>query len=430
MSSTTLYLGDVARVQGQKMTVISGRTLDIVDAPTSDQNAANKAYVDLKAKEVQDALNSVTAGSEENYDTLIELKKLADEFRDTGASSLITSISTEKNRAEGAEGKLTSDLTSEATAARNAELILRNDLTSEATAARNAELILRTDLASEDARATAAELRLQTMNVLSSTTMLYVPAIYADSSTLPTPLERCSYAATTNSSIFDGWRMRNAVTGNKFNFYLPLISGTKVTVTNPSLTANPTGASTTLSTTGLKVKDIKAMYLETCIISAVSMPFITFYTVPKKDGNDQSWWYRSRHTFINNNTGVADTNYNMVANLKNITNIKSSNFLKQQNLTLDMFSSKKTDITTDEDDILSFAVSSDSSSSAGNVECIIGKFNIQFDTGIHEFVFSNTHVFADYMKRKQSQLWNSMYGSSSTDDPFINDLQIPAKTYS
>jgi len=452
MSSTTLYLGDVARVQSTKMTVVSGRTLDIVDAPTSDQNAANKAYVDLKAKTVQDALDLVTAGSGVNFDTLLELKTLSDSIRDKGATNLSTAISTEASAARSAETTLTNAiaseasragtaettltnaisteasaarsaelvltnaLASEATAARAAELVLTNALASEATAARAAELVLTNALASEAARATSAEFRLQTMNVLSSTTMLYVPTVYQDSSSLPLPLERCSYAINTNASNFDGWRMRNAVQGNKFNFYAPA--------------------------TGLKVGDVKAMYLEACTPSVVSMPFLTVYTVKKNDGKDYVYtmaadnrtgpaWYRSKATYIRNDTDVlvAGSKYNMVANLKSISNVHSSNYFTQHNLILDTYSSKNVANMGDSDDIIFFAISSDSSSAVGNVECIISKFKVQLATGIHEFVFSNTHVFADYMKRKQSQLWNSLYGSSSTDDPFINDFQIPARTY-
>ena len=120
----------------------------------------------------------------------------------------------------------------------------------------------------------------------------------------------------------------------------------------------------------------------------------------------------------------------MVANLKGISNVYSSNYFTQHNLILDTYSSINVENMGDTDDIMFFAISSDSSSAVGNVECIISKFKVQLATGIHEFVFSNTHVFADYMKRKQSQLWNSLYGSSSTDDPFINDIQIPARSYS
>jgi len=280
-----------------------------------------------------------------------------------------------------------------------------------------AESVLTSDRSDEVSRASAAELRLQTMNVLSSTTMLYVPAVYADSSSFPTPLERCNYAANVNAGNFDGWRMRNAVQGNKFNFYIP----------------GP----------GLKVADVKAMYLEVCTPSVTSVPFLTYYTAKKFNDAANTYpggvypegetsWYRSRATYIRNSAHdmVAGSKYNMVANLKNISNIYSTNYFTQQNLVLDNFSSKNLINISDNDDILFFAISSDSSSSAGNMECIISKFKIQLDAGIHEFVFSNTHIFANYTKQKQSQLWNALYGTSSSDDPFINDYQIPARTYS
>jgi hypothetical protein len=415
--ATTLFLGDAASVQGQVMTIPAGRKLNIIDAPTDGTNIANKSYVDLKAKEVQDALNLVTAGSNVSFDTLLELKNLADDVRSTGATNLSTAIATEKSRAEGVEATLTSAISTETSVARAAESVLTSTLSTETSVARAAELVLRTDLASEVSAARAAELRLQTMNILSSTPMLYVPAVYADSSSLPTPLERCTYAATVPAGNFDGWRMRNAVQGNKFNFYVP--------------------------STGLKVGDIKAMYLEACAPSVVSMPFLTIYTIKKFNNAVNTYpgsvypegegsWYRSKATYIRNDTDVlvAGSKYNMVANLKSISNIYLSNYFTQHNLILDTFSSRNVANMGDNDDILFFAISSDSSSSAGNMECIISKFKVQLEAGIHEFVFSNSDVFADYMKRKQSQLWNALYGTSSTDDPFINDYQIPARTYS
>jgi hypothetical protein len=79
----------------------------------------------------------------------------------------------------------------------------------------------------------------------------------------------------------------------------------------------------------------------------------------------------------------------------------------------------------DTDDILFFAISSNSSSAVGNVECIINKFKLQLASGIHEFVFSNQQVFAAYMQRKNEELWNALYGTSASDTPFINDYKIP-----
>ena len=49
---------------------------------------------------------------------------------------------------------------------------------------------------------------------------------------------------------------------------------------------------------------------------------------------------------------------------------------------------------------------------------------------INEFVFSNANVFAEYMKQKQIELWRSLFGTSATDNPFINNYQIPAPDYS
>jgi hypothetical protein len=420
--STKMFLGDAAYVQDKTMTVSTGRNLNIVDAPVSDQNAANKAYVDSKTKAVQDALNIVTAGAGIDIDTLLDLSILAEKVKSSGTTDLNNAINTEKTRAEAAELVLTNDLATETAAARAAEQTLTADLATETAAARAAEQTLTADLATETAAARAAELRLQTMNILSSTTMLYVPAVYSDSSSLPTPLEKCIYSKAypvIPASNFDGWRMKNDLVldpilktitkKSKFNFYVPA--------------------------TGLKVGDVKAMYLETCTPSVISMPFLTFYTAKKGNGDvgdGTSTWYRSRITYIRNDADVlvAGSKYNMVANLKTIPNIYSSNYFTQHNLIFDNYSSANFANLSDTDDILFFAISSDSSATDGNVECIISKFKIQLAAGIHEFVFSNTHIFADYMKRKQTELWNSWYGTSSSDDPFLADYQIPTRTYS
>ena len=414
MASLTLYLGDVATVTGTNMNIITGTKLNIVDAPTSSQNAANMGYVDLKVKEVQDALNLVTASAELSFDTLLELKNLADSVRSSGVSdmtseiasrvsadaSLTTRLSTEESVARAAELSLTSRVSTEESVARAAELSLTSRVSTEESVARAAESTLTTRLSTEEVARDAADDRLETLALRSSTMMLYVPTVYQDSSTLPVPLEQCNYTINTNAANCDGWRMRNSVDGNKFNFYVPA--------------------------TGLKVGDVKAMYLETCTPSVVSMPFLTMYTVKKGTAGEQSW-YRSKATYIRNDSDVlvAGSKYNMVANLKNISHVSSSNYFQQHNMILDDYSSRGIDIMGDNDDILFFAISSDSSAAVGNVECIINKFKIQLVSGIHEFVFSNQHVFADYMKRKNAQLWNALYGTSASDDPFINDYQIP-----
>ncbi len=418
MASSTLYLGNVAQVNGSNMTIIAGKKLNITDTPTSDLNAANKAYVDAKAKEVQDALNLVTAGADVSFDTLLELKNLSDSLHATGASDLTTAISnesqsridadisletrlsTEENTRTDAVVSIDSRVSTEEVARIDAVVSIDARVSTEENARIDAVVSIDARVSTEEVNRSDADARLETIAIKSSTTMLYVPTVYADSSTLPIPLEQCNYTAGTNAANFDGWRMRNSVAGKKFNFYVP--------------------------STGLKVGDVKAMYLETCTPSVVSMPFLTLYTVKKNTPGEQSW-YRSRASYIRNDTDVlvAGSKYNMVANLKDISNVYSSTYFTQHNMILDTYSSRSLDIMTDDDDVMFFAISSDSSSAVGNVECIISKFKVQLTSGIHEFVFSNQHVFIDYMKRKTSQLWNSLYGTSSSDDPFMLDYQIP-----
>ena len=426
MSGNKLYLGNVAQVLGSTMTVLTGKKLEIIDAPTSSTNAANKAYVDLKAQQVQDALDMVTAGSEVNFDTLLEIKNLADSIRDSGASELTTQISTERDARIAGDSSLESALADEVSARQSAVTDEENARISAVNSLESAladEVSARQSAVTDEENARIAkDDELQMLAVNYSKKMRYVSSVYADSTSLPTPLELCNYTAGTNAANFDGWRMRNASAGTKFNFYAP--AG------------------------GLKVGDIKAMYLELCAPSVVSMPFVTIYTNKKNDGNDYSW-YRSKITYIRNDSDalVAGTNYNMVTNLKDVT-VFNSNYFTQHNTILDTYSSQgkgsitKANIGTatnvlsqvfniqDTDDIMFFAISSDSSSSVGNVECIISKFKLQLATGVCEFVFSNSDVFDNYMRQRNSQLWNSLYGTSSSDDPYMNtSYTIPVPDY-
>jgi hypothetical protein len=435
MASLTLYLGDVAQVTGNNMNIITGTKLNIADAPTSAQNAANMGYVDLKVKQVQDALDLVTAGAGPSFDTLLELKTLADSVSSSGLTgltseqssriaadeSLESRISGEIDAARAAESSLTTRVAAEEVTRGLADVSLTTRVAAEEVTRGLADVSLTTRLAAEEVARDVSDDRLETLSLKSSTTMLYVPQVYSDSSTWPTPLEQCGYDALTIAGGFDGWRMKNTVAGKKFNLYIP---GNK-----------------------LKVGDVKAMYLETCTPSVTSMPFLTIYTQPYKlkdangnlilDANGQpqndptngDFWYRSKATYVNNSTDVrvAGSKFNMVANLKNISNVSSSNFFTQHNMILtdNINSTKNYDLMIDTDEIFAFSIGSNSTSAVGNVECIIGKFKVQLDSGIHEFVFSNQHVFAAYMQRKNEELWNALYGTSASDKPFINDYKIP-----
>jgi hypothetical protein len=438
-----MYLNKVAQVSASDMTIMSGKTLIIQDQPTISTHATNKLYVDnllntnvttinsalsdevnartaaiaaeelarsnavnsltsalnsetaarieyvdLKAKQVQDALDLVTAGSSVNFDTLLELKNLADSVAASGASNLQESITLEATTRSAADAALTSAL--------NDEVVARSN-------AIDAEALARSNAISEEASTRSSQdARLQMLAKKSSKTMLYVPAVYADSTLLPTSLELCNYPANVNAGNYDGWRMKNTVQGKKFNFYV--------------------------QSDGLKVGDVKALYLETCTPSVVSMPFVTLYTKPKVGG--AASWYATRATYIRNDTDtlVAGSVYNMVTNLKNVETFNST-YTTRHNTILDTYSSRGLNVLDDLDEVLFFGISSDSSSAAGNVECIISKFSVQLDSGVFEFVFSNAHVFADYMKQRQELLWKSLFAQTSTDNPFMDVSYVPQQHF-
>jgi hypothetical protein len=406
MASTKLFLGNVAQVDGNTMTVIAGRKLEIIDAPSTSTSAANKSYIDSEVKKVQDALNLVTKDSDVNFDTLLEIKNLADSIASTGASNLTAQISSEASARQSA-------VSSE----EDARIAADNSLES----ALDDEISNREAAVSSEANARISkddELKMLSVNY--SKKMLYyliynkpaMAASYFTNPIYPAPLELCNYNVLTNPANFDGWRMKNTVAGTKFHMYVP--AG------------------------GLKVGDVKAMYLELCAVSVMSMPFFTIYTVPKGDGNDydppgpENPWYRSKMTYIRNSsdTLVGNTNYNMVANLKNVTVFNNSKYFTQHNTILDTFSSAGLANVNDTDDILAFAISSDSSAAVGNVECIIGKFKVQLESGVCEFVFNNSEVFDNYMKERNSQLWNRLYGTSATADPYLDtNYTIPVPDY-
>jgi hypothetical protein len=385
--SNKLYLGSVAQVDGSDMTIIAGKQLKVIDAPTGNTSVANKKYIDDEVEKVHIKVRDILDGASIDLNSLKEVKEFAESITASGATDLAQLVTTE------------------ATARSNADATLTTAISDEVTARSNA-------VSAEAATRTAEDAKLNMLAIKSSKTMLYVSDVYADSSTLPKPLELCSYPSASNAFNFDGWRMRNDVALSKFNFYVP--------------------------SNGLKVGDVKAMYLELCAPSVVSMPFITIYTkiippLPGQPNRNYASWYRSKKTYINNPNDVLvpGSNYNMVAKVDETVDTFNPAYFIRHDTEVDMTATggtKNLDYMLPTDDILFFAISSNSSSAVGNVECIISKFKIQLATGINEFVFSNTHIFVDYMKQKQVELWKSLFASSSTDDPFMNNYQIPART--
>jgi hypothetical protein len=475
MASNKLYLGSVAQVDGSAMSIVGGKQLLISSAPTSDNSVVNRKYIDDAVAAVQTTVSGILDGSVDSYNTLKEVKDFAQSIRDTGVSTVTAAIDAEtaariaaddvltaavsaeetaRSNAVSAEATARSNADATLTAAVSAEVTARsNAVSAEATARSNADATLTAAVSAEvtarsnavsDEAATrvAGDAKLNMLAVKSSKTMLYGTAVLGDSPILlrPDPLELCNYFDNPLSSAanFDGWRMKNSVTGKKFTLYIPVGSPPGVSPGTP-LVPNPTepdyiAAINSLRPYLLKVGDVKAMYLELCAISVVSMPFITIYTLPKFDGKDHidesgSSWFRSAKTFVTGTGLVPYSNYNMVVNLKNVDTYDSPYFTRHDTNTVSSSSRNLLNMS-DNDEIMYITIGSDSGSSVGNVECIIGKFKLQLESGINEFVFSNTIVFAEYMKQKQIQLWRSLFGTSATDDPFMSDYQIPAPDYS
>jgi len=401
--SNNLYLGSVAKVDGSDMTIIAGKQLKVIDAPTGNTSVANKKYIDDAVKVVQDSVNLITKDSLVSFDTLLEIKTFADSIASTGATELTTAINTERAAriadVDAEEQARIAAVSAEANTRSLADI-------AEANTRSNAD-------ATELAARVAGDAKLDMLSIKFSKKILYTSAYAASLSSVTTPLELCSYLYDSNEANFDGWRMRNNVANSKFTLYISPF-------------------------TGLKVGDVKAMYLELCAPSIVSMPFITIYTKSKGNSTDYidpaygSSWYRSKKTYMRNDTDtlVAKSYYNMVAKLDATVDTFNPAYFIRHNTKLDITGNgtKNLDNMSDDDEILYFTIGSDSGSSVGNVECIISKFKIQLATGIYEFVFSNADVFTDYMKRKQVELWKSFFATSSTDDPFMNNYQIPART--
>ena len=497
MASNKLYLGSVAQVDGSAMTIVGGKQLLISSAPTSDNSVVNRKYIDDAVNAVQTAVSGILDGSVDSYNTLLEVKDFAKSIRDTGVATVTAAIDAETAARIAADNTLTDAVSAEEqarsdaddilTAAINAEEQARigaindevsdrnsaissaistevSDRNSAISSAVSVEEQARIDAVSAetDARVAAVndeadsriaeDAKLNMLAIKSSKTMLYSPTVLGPEETsrlLPEPLELCNYFAyaRSNAANFDGWRMRNPGSGKKFTLHIPAGSPPGVSpgipvIPNPQA-ADYAAAINSLRPYLLKVGDVKAMYLELCAISVVSMPFITIYTLPKFDGKDYIEpslgyaWYRSKKTFIakrsDANPLVPYSNYNMVVKLDSTVDTYDSPYFTRNDAELDTTATGGTRNTlnmADTDEIMYFTISSDSGSSAGNVECIIGKFKIQLASGINEFVFSNANVFADYMKQKQIELWRSFFGTSSTDNPFINNYQIPAPDYS
>ena len=173
---------------------------------------------------------------------------------------------------------------------------------------------------------------------------------------------------------------------------------------------------------GLKHKDIHKLYMKLLCVNNVSLPWITVYTV-KKDGpdaNNRGSWYNSRYNYLPADGQVFDKlkAYQMIVNL----NLASPTLSAPLNHTpVDLFEglfTLKSTSASGEDEILAIAVSSDSSSNAGNVDFILGNVGIQGPDGISFYNFRNAAVLEKFTRNRLDEVFKSFYGKSILDTSF------------
>ena len=195
--------------------------------------------------------------------------------------------------------------------------------------------------------------------VIISIPIYHVKSVYADST------GRADYIPSSVSDVtsYSGFYYKNNL-NEKINWYLPNCN--------------------------LKVGDINALMLNFYNVSATTGLGCVFYNVYTKMDSvtpNAGSWYKSRKTFSVNYTDSVNTNtaYSLLTNLKNISyDPIAYNHTKINSSTIP--ANDKGNFA-DSENILFFAISTSSNSSAGLFEFIASKFTIYTDLCSQEFNF-------------------------------------------
>jgi hypothetical protein len=253
----------------------------------------------------------------------------------------------------------------------------------------------------------AADSEIRAISVRSNRIMPLDISVYADAAK-PTAKELVSTLTPTDLN-YDGWYYRNLGAGNKINWYVG---------TTPNTTLD----------------DIKAVMADNLVIKKTSPLFLTVYTARTGEVGEivpvgGSSWYKSRLTYIINNTNLISEgqSYRFVAKLdSSAPDVPVPHNHTGLALTLDEFSSRYKDVNGNSvnlptDKILFFSVGTNSSSSAGNVEFILSKFAIQKADGVHEHLFTNDSVSAKFYAEKIQALYSYFFNKDiiGADSAFV-----------
>lgn len=215
-------------------------------------------------------------------------------------------------------------------------------------------------------------------------------AVYADGVS-PSPVPS-SLRSTYNES---GWYFRNTGGSGKINWYV-----------NPDTT--------------MKVRDIQSMALCLYLVSKTSPPYISIYTKPQASGNGASW-YHARVNYVISDLSVlsANTKYTFGLPLtKTPTAVYGSTYTE---LTRDNSFSVGTLSPTD--DILFFAIGTNSASTTGSVEFVATSLVVQQTSGATDFrlsEISNTYTETLIGAKADQSYVSSQIGSVNNSISSLN----------
>ena len=234
--------------------------------------------------------------------------------------------------------------------------ILLTKIVDEKTRAEAAEGTLDTKISSEKTRAITAENRLDTQKVLFPS-----KSIYADGTPMTLPP-----SGMVNKGV-KGWYFKNDSAGKKINWYMP--------------------------TVGMKVSDIKGLYLEMfngSNTNTYNMPFITVYTAISGTDNARSWYKSKKSYTVLLETSAISSNIHCTP-FMNVSGSCTQPVLKTGSVVVNMFQNDAISLGNfaDTETVSLISIGSTSNAQLNEVEFCISKFGVITTDTTQELVFAD-----------------------------------------
>lgn len=370
----TVSIGPMS-IDDNTVTIASGKQLKLGQDGTDPFSPVTKRQLDA----LQLVINTI-AGSDTNFDTLLELKNFIDLQTANGVTNLTNAVAAEasaRDAAVAAEAavRAAADLAeaSARDAAVSAEAATR-------VAAVSAEAAIR---AAVDSDLAAADLALSNKLFRHVKVPLSSSIIPDEAQPMPTPF------SITNTTTRDGWYFKNggpSSSTRKINWYIPV----------PVSPINFKATFASLLEINILVK----------LISITSSPFINVYTKLKSSGNAASW-YNAKYTYeITSTSGLeANGNYLLRAPISGSTLVGSYSGFTSVNLTK---TSTSVGTILPDDEILFVSIATNSAATAGNVNCLIHELDFYSTHGNFAHQFSNADVMNKFLLGKIDNVYATM----------------------